>query len=156
MLSRMGVRLICVDDERSALINCKSAIENFPNIESANFFKTAAEAIAYVRVHPIDIAFLDIDLPEMSGFELAEQLKSLCPTMEIAFVTGNISYMRVANRKIKAPYIFKPYADSDITDVLEGIKNLRRRVELMANGTVVVESEPGKGTTVTLTFPDEI
>lgn len=48
----------------------------------------------------------------------------------------------------------------DVDQVREGtslgIKNLRKRVELMAKGTVVVESQPGKGTTVTLTFPDEI
>ncbi len=39
-------------------------------------------------------------------------------------------------------------------DTSLGIKNLRKRVELMAKGSVVVESQLGQGTTVTLTFPD--
>lgn len=117
-----GLRLICVDDERSALVNCKYAIEQFSDIVSVHFFETATAAIDYANANPIDVAFLDIDLPDMTGFELWEQLKKFSPTMEVAFVTGNIRYMRKSNCKVKAPYIFKPYSDSEIIDVLEQVK----------------------------------
>lgn len=126
MQSPAELRLICVDDERGALINCKSAIQTYPDGVSATFFELATEAIESVKQSPIDIAFLDIDMPEMSGFTLAERLKQLCPMMEIVFVTANIDYMSLSNRKVKGLYIFKPYLDSEITDVL---KRLALRLE---------------------------
>lgn len=122
MKPRLELNVICVDDERSALINCRFALNQISDIVSANYFMTAGEAVAYVADHPIDVAFLDIDLPEVSGFELAEQLTILCPTIKVIFVTGNIRYMDKANRKVDVPYVFKPYANDEIKQALEQLK----------------------------------
>lgn len=122
MKQPFGLRMICVDDEQSSLLNCKAAVEGNPDVASATFFLSPTEALNYVESTPIDIAFLDIDMPEMDGFELAKKLQTLNSTIKIAFITGNIQYMRFTNRPIKAPFIFKPYADYDITDILEQVK----------------------------------
>ncbi len=114
-----GLRLMYVDDEHSALVNCKAAVDSLPDIASAIFFQSPQDALVHVKENPIDIALLDIDIPEMNGFELAERLQSEVESIKIIFVTGNIHYMRPANRPIKVPYVFKPYADYEIADALE-------------------------------------
>ncbi len=118
----VGLNIICVDDEQSALVNCKAAIHGNPDVTSAKYFESPTDALAHVKENPVDVALLDIDMPEMNGFELAERLKTLSETIKIAFVTGNTYYMRMANRPTKAPFVFKPYSDYDIADILEQVK----------------------------------
>ncbi len=122
MMNSVGLKVICVDDEQSALVNCEAAMDGHPDVASALFFQSPAEALAHVKDHPVDVALLDIDMPTMSGFELAERLKTLNETIKVAFITGNIHYMRIANRPIKAPFVFKPYTDYDIADALEQVR----------------------------------
>ncbi len=122
MTNSVGLHVICVDDERSALVNCEAAIDGHADVASAMYFQSPTEALAHAKENAVDVALLDVDMPEMNGFELAESLQALSKSIKIAFVTGNPHYMRVANRPIKVPFIFKPYSDYDIADVLEQVK----------------------------------
>lgn len=125
MYTRVGLLILCVDDERSGIINCKAAIEGFQNYSSAQYFQKASEAIDYVRANAVDISFLDIDMPDMTGFELAKVLKSHCATIKIVYLTADIQYMSCAKRQKDAFYIFKPYAKDEIIAVLEGVEEAR-------------------------------
>lgn len=122
MLTRIGLRLICVDDEQSGLINCKYALTGCADIASAFYFKTVAETIAHVEHNITDIAILDIDLPEMNGFQLADKLTTLCPGIKIVFATGNISYMTDSRGMGNAPCIFKPYSAAEMMDAINRAK----------------------------------
>ncbi len=116
-----GLHLIYVDDEPSALVNCKAAVDSLPEIASTMFFQSPMDALAHTRENPIDVALLDIDMPELNGFALAQRLQTENAAIKIIFVTGNVHYMRPANRPIKVPYVFKPYANYDIADALEQV-----------------------------------
>lgn len=56
-------------------------------------FCSANELLEYVKHHSIDILFLDIDMPEMSGFELAGVLKDRYPDIIIIFVSAYDGYV---------------------------------------------------------------
>lgn len=118
MLSRTGLRLMCVDDERGALINCKTTIDKIPDVVSSVYFQTAAEAVEHVKSNLVDIVFLDVDLPEISGFALAKQIQTLCPRVKIGFITGDIAYMNASKRQMEAPYLFKPLCDEELMQVV--------------------------------------
>lgn len=124
MRSRLELSIICVDDEPGGLGICQSIIAQVSDVTRADFFSTPHEAIAFVSTHRVDIAFLDINLPEMTGFALADQLKRHCPTIKVAFITGNIDYMYKANRKVCAPYLFKPFFPEDMTKIIDQFKEL--------------------------------
>lgn len=119
MGTKTGLHLICVDDECSSLVNYEYMIKDIPDILSVDYFQSPKEALTYANSHQVDMAFLDIDLPEMSGFELSAQLKELCPSVAVAFVTGNISYMSVSRRPVKAPFLFKPYSRGEMLSALD-------------------------------------
>ncbi len=114
----LELKMIYVDDEASAIKNFQYVVENCPIIAELRTFKTPEEAIVHVQENQVDMAFLDVDLGQMNGFELCEKLRDICPNLPVASVTGNIAYMRRSNRIIKAPYIFKPYNLHDILDAI--------------------------------------
>ncbi len=112
------MHVIYVDDEQTALENFRCTMENFGGIYHLALFQTTEAALDYVKSNSVDMAFLDVDLGVVSGFQLFAQLKAICPDLPISFVTANIRYMRKANQIVKAPYIFKPYNREDILAVL--------------------------------------
>ena len=122
MTQHRGIRLICVDDEPSAIANCEYTFNIYGKMKSANFFLNPFNALEFVQNNPIDIAFLDIDMPEMNGHELADKLREQFPTLPIAFVTGNMSYLNPKNRKMAVPYLFKPCLDEEIFAVLDQVE----------------------------------
>ena len=122
MTQLRGIRLIYVDDEPSAIINCKCTIEAYGKGQTADYFLDVHEALEFTKNNPIDIALLDIDMPKMNGYELAAKLREQSPTLPIAFVTGNVSYLNPKNRKMDVPYLFKPYLNEEMFEVLDSVK----------------------------------
>ncbi|MFI3141594.1 MAG: response regulator [Clostridia bacterium] len=117
-----GIRIICVDDEPNAIINCKYTVNAYNNVKSAKFFLDSQEALEFAQNNAIDVALLDIDMPKMDGYELAGKLREIFPNLSIAFVTGNMSYLNPKNRKMDVPYLFKPYMNEEVFEVLDNVK----------------------------------
>lgn len=73
----------------NALIHDIKRIE--PQAECEGFCD-AAEALEYIRTNPIDIALLDIDMPEINGLTLGKEILDFYPRANIIFVTGHPEY----------------------------------------------------------------
>lgn len=54
----------------------------------APIFSSGAQVLEYIKEHTVNILFLDIDMPGMSGFELAEKLRAFSPDTVIIFVSA--------------------------------------------------------------------
>lgn len=67
---------IIVDDEPAAHYVLMSHIRHVPELELVQQCYNAFEAINYLRQHPVDLMFLDINMPEISGMELLRTLKT--------------------------------------------------------------------------------
>lgn len=122
MTQHRGIRLIYVDDEPSAITNCKYTVDAYGKVNSAKFFLNGLDALEFTQNNSIDIALLDIDMPQMNGYELAEKLRERFPSLLIAFVTGNVNYLNPKNRKMDVPHLFKPYLDEEVFEVLDKVK----------------------------------
>ncbi len=67
---------IIVDDEPAAHYVLQSHIRHVPQLELVQQCYNAFEAINYLRQHPVDLMFLDINMPEISGMDLLRTLKN--------------------------------------------------------------------------------
>ena len=85
-----------------------------------------AEALSYARAHHIDVAFLDIEMPDMNGLEMAEAFKKIQPDVNIVFVTGHAEYALDAHSLFASGYLVKP---ADVSDVENVLKHLRYPVD---------------------------
>lgn len=123
----MNMRVICVDDEAPVLENFKRKTKDFQEIDSITLFQSAKKALEWVEQNPIDVAFLDMEMPQMSGIELAKKLKQIDRNIRIIFVTAYGQYALDAFRVDALGYLLKPYTREDIQNELEKASLMRSR-----------------------------
>lgn len=112
------MKAICVDDERFAMLDLMTILEKNGEIESVEGFSKPQEALSYIETHPVDVAFLDIDMPVMNGILLAKKIKEISKRIGIIFTTGYSEYALDAVRMHANGYLLKPVKEEDIAEEL--------------------------------------
>ncbi|MDD2442515.1 MAG: response regulator [Clostridiaceae bacterium] len=102
------LHVIAVDDEPAALKWFSRIAANHPNLVVGGLFSSAAKAVAYAHDHEVDAAFLDVEMPEMIGLDLARELQAINPEIRIVFITGHSQYAISAFRVRAFGYLLKP------------------------------------------------
>ncbi|OZB94370.1 response regulator [Paenibacillus sp. XY044] len=102
------MRAILVDDENPALLQLERLIQVDGRIEVAGKFTRVREALEHAAGSPLDIAFLDIEMPGLNGLEAAEHLNSLHPGIHVVFVTAYNQYAIEAFEVNAVDYLLKP------------------------------------------------
>jgi len=109
------VRVLIVDDEEPARLLLREILGALPGVaivaEAANGF----EAVRAASEEKPDVAFLDIEMPKLSGFEVAE---ILAPEVAVVFVTAYDRYALKAFEIHAADYVLKPYRAERLREAL--------------------------------------
>ncbi|MBR5390454.1 MAG: response regulator [Clostridia bacterium] len=121
------MRTIIVDDEQLMLKRFARLGGGIPDLNIVGKFQSAQEALDYAKETPIDLAFLDIAMPEMSGVELAKKLRSLRGDILIVFVTAYDDYLWDFNQIGGDYYIIKPYSRKTLEMAMERIRLISHR-----------------------------
>ena len=81
------------------------------------------EALEQVERLEPDLLLTDIRMPFMSGIELAREAREICPTMQIAFLSGHddFSYAQQAIQYNFISYMLKPISSAELTEELRKI-----------------------------------
>lgn len=80
--------VLAVDDKKIPLAALEDAIIKAEPNASVHGFRNAADALSFAESEPCDVAFLDIDMQDMNGIELAKKLKMKKSNINIVFSTG--------------------------------------------------------------------
>ncbi|HMT67779.1 MAG TPA: response regulator, partial [Bacteroidales bacterium] len=64
-------RVVPIDDEPLALQLVKGYVEKTPTLELAGAFDNPVDAVAFIRSGDVDLVLLDIQMPDLTGTELA-------------------------------------------------------------------------------------
>ncbi|MBO9609322.1 MAG: response regulator [Paenibacillaceae bacterium] len=102
------MKAILVDDEMLALRDLERQLQKIGGIEVADKFQDGAAALEAAPGIQPDVVFLDIDMPEMNGVELAERMQDLLPRTEIVFVTAYEEFAVKAFELNAIDYVLKP------------------------------------------------
>jgi DNA-binding LytR/AlgR family response regulator len=70
------IKYIIVDDEVAAHNNIKDYAENLPNLQLVQNCYNALEAISCLNSNQVDLIFLDINMPKLSGFDFLKTLQN--------------------------------------------------------------------------------
>ena len=109
------MNLLLVDDEKLALEALNKAVLGVLPGSDAHSFQKARLALEYAEDNKIDIAFLDIDMPVISGLEMAKKLQQIYPKTNIIFVTGFSEYALDAFNVYASGYLTKPVTEEAIS-----------------------------------------
>lgn len=102
------IRALIVDDEPLAAEKIRRFAESESELEIVDVCANGAEAVAAVRRERPDLIFLDIQMPEMSGFDFLAAIKD-DPLPGIIFVTAYDEYALQAFEYHALDYLLKPF-----------------------------------------------
>lgn len=100
------IKAIAIDDEPLALKVVENFCETVDFIDLQKTFTKPTEALKYLDRYPVDLLFLDINMPSLSGIEFYKQMKQ--QTMVI-FTTAHIEYAVEGFNLSAVDYLLKPY-----------------------------------------------
>lgn len=131
-----------IDDEPLAAELLESYVKKTPELHLVGVYGSAVEAMKELRNNPVDLLFLDIQMPELSGMEFAGILPK---KTKIIFTTAFDRYAIDGYKVNAADYLLKPISyDSfvlSVNRVLERCKVVDRQDVMSADGFVYVKSE---------------
>lgn len=115
----MKINAIIVDDEELGRVNLRCALSTYPDWQILAQCDSVASAETALAQHKIDVIFLDVHMPEVSGLELARQLaRSPAPPI-IIFVTAYDRYALHAFECFALDYLLKPFSNERLAQTLE-------------------------------------
>lgn len=99
------MRAVIVDDERLARKELRRLLDEHPEIEIIGECSNGMEAIEFINANKPDLVFMDIEMPELNGFEVIEKIDK---TPAIVFVTAYNDYALKAFEVNALDYVVKP------------------------------------------------
>ena len=112
------IKTLVVDDEPLARARIVKLLEQFDYIQISAECKNGKEAIKAIRDYRPDLVFLDIQMPDLNGFDVLSD-ESLHPLPFIIFVTAYDQYALKAFDVQAVDYLLKPYDEERFTRAVE-------------------------------------
>ena len=104
----LPVKVVMADDEPGVMLLLCSILSKLEGALVVGTAENAKDTIKLTMEQNPDLAFLDIELPDMKGIELAEKLRDIKPDMAIVFITAHQEYSLDAFKLYASDYILKP------------------------------------------------
>lgn len=105
----MSISCIAIDDDPHSLESLIAYMDKLPDLKLVNTFTEPLKALAEISVaNPVDIIFMDVEMPSISGIELAGLLRQ--KTKHLVFTTAHAKYAIDAFKVDADAYLLKPYS----------------------------------------------
>ena len=110
------IRAIALDDELPALQVIRNFCEQTAFVELAKTFHQPGEALKYIQQYPVDLLFLDIQMPALSGIDF---YKSLQQQTMVIFTTAYSEYAVEGFNVNAVDYLLKPFSFERFTQAAQ-------------------------------------
>ena len=110
-------KVLIVEDERLAANAVKKLLERDPEVELAGMARDGASAVALIRRLKPDIVFLDIQIPELDGFGVIQEI-GVDQMPVIVFVTAYDRYTLQAFEVHAVDYLLKPLQEEEVLNAI--------------------------------------
>ncbi|MEM8484517.1 MAG: LytTR family DNA-binding domain-containing protein [Bacteroidota bacterium] len=124
-----AIRVIVVDDEPPARRKLVSWLSDDEDITVVTTCANGHEALATLQAEEVDVMFLDIQMPQLSGFDVVEQLPANRRPL-VVFSTAYDQYAVDAFKLHAIDYLLKPYDHPRFLDTLVRVKNSMAQLDV--------------------------
>lgn len=135
---------IIVDDDFASRKILKQMVQLVPSLELLAVCESAVEAVQTLKDEPVDLIFLDINMPEMTGLELIDSLRD---KPQIILITGNEKHAAEAFEMDVADYVLKPVEKSRFLKAVDkaqsrfnqfsGVKDAKEYIFVKKDGLII-------------------
>ncbi|MCB4800046.1 LytR/AlgR family response regulator transcription factor [Neotamlana laminarinivorans] len=126
-MSVLKISCIVVDDEPMALNLVESYVEKTPFLELKGKFSNAIEAMDFIKENPVDLLFLDIQMPDLTGVEFSKMLPK---GTRVIFTTAFNEYALEGFKVDAIDYLLKPF---DYAEFLTAANKAQQWFNLVKN-----------------------
>jgi two-component system response regulator LytT len=118
------IKVVAIDDEPLALQLVKGYIEKTPFLELAGSFDNPVDAVVYIKSADVDLVLLDIQMPDLTGTELARVISG---GPKIIFTTAYEKYALEGFRLDAVDYLLKPFSYAEF---LKAVQKAQKLIDL--------------------------
>ena len=115
------IRVVAIDDEPLALQLVKEYVEKTPFLELAGVFDNPVEAVAFIKSSDVDLVLLDIQMPDLTGTELAGVISG---GPKVIFTTAYEKYALEGFRLDAVDYLLKPFSYAEFLKAVHKAEKL--------------------------------
>jgi DNA-binding LytR/AlgR family response regulator len=115
------IRVVAIDDEPLALQLVKGYVEKTPTLELAGAFDDPVEAVAFIQSAEVDLVLLDIQMPDLTGTELARVISG---GPKVIFTTAYEKYALEGFRLDAVDYLLKPFSYAEFLKAVQKAEKL--------------------------------
>lgn len=127
------IKVVAIDDEPLALQLVKGYIEKTPFLELAGAFDNPVDAVGYIKSSIVDLVLLDIQMPDITGTELASVISG---GPKIIFTTAYEKYALEGFRLDAVDYLLKPFSYAEF---LKAVQKAQKLIDLEAKQLPLLE-----------------
>lgn len=118
---KIMIKSIIVDDEQYVLEEIAETIKDFKEIQIIETTNNPKQALEFIKKNEVQLAFLDIEMPEINGLVLAEKILNVKSDIEIVFITAYNHYACDAFEANAIDYVLKPIKKERLVKTLNKI-----------------------------------
>ncbi len=116
------ITALIVDDEKRNRESLKKLLKDTcPGVQLSGEASSVTEALECIQKQPPQLVFLDVEMPNGSGFELLRQLNKI--PFKVVFVTAHSHYALKAIKFSAVDYLLKPVDVDDLTEAVKKAEN---------------------------------
>lgn len=142
------LRVVLVDDEKLSLDELSFILSKNNEIEIIGKYFDPLTALEFIKKSKPEIVFLDIEMPELDGFTLAEEISKMDFPVSIVFATVFDKYAIKAFEMNAIDYVLKPFSEQRLELTLSKITeryNCNKNISSFSYNDILPEKEAIKG-----------
>lgn len=131
------IRTIIIDDEPLAMQLVEGYVEKTPGLKLAGMFDNPLDAIAYTNRESVDLIFVDIQMPDLTGIEFTRALEK---GPKVIFTTAYDKYALEGFKLDVVDYLLKPFSYEEFLKAVNKARKLIR-LEQMEHNKIEADNE---------------
>lgn len=120
------IQAMILDDEQPSVDKLEKLLKESGLVEIKGKFTEPLAALEFMKTNPVDVAFVDIEMPNLDGMELANRIINLQKRLAVVFVTAYNQYAVEAFHLNALDYLLKPVSADRLQETLNRIIKERK------------------------------
>lgn len=120
----MLIKTLIVDNDKNCINILEKALQSFPFIKVEGSLDNPKDVIEFLQNNIIDLLFLDIEMGEIDGIEVARKIKLIHPNTLVIFVTGHPGFALEGYEVYPVDFLIKPINMIRLERALNKVKEI--------------------------------